>query len=109
MNQTVDILLRWVETRDWEQALWTVIPRRKFQEGRKRGRGGKGGEEGGKGGVGEDGEGEDEDDMDEDVGAEVVIDEQLLEEAEDIKCRGEGEDTRAANDAELGAPQAHES
>lgn len=31
VNQVVDILLRWVETRDWEDALYAVVPKRKFQ------------------------------------------------------------------------------
>jgi len=102
VNQTVDILLRWVETRDWEQALWAVIPKRKFQEGRKRGRGGKGNEEGGKGG----GEGQDEagEDGDSDGDGVVVIDEQLLEAAE-----AEGDDTGGAVDIQLGTPITHES
>lgn len=38
MNQTFEILLKWVETRNWEQALEIVIPKRKFNnDGRKRG------------------------------------------------------------------------
>ncbi|CDO68447.1 hypothetical protein BN946_scf184760.g3 [Trametes cinnabarina] len=47
VNQTFEILLKWVETRNWEQALYSVIPKRKFNtEGRRRGGGGssKGGE-----------------------------------------------------------------
>ncbi|OSD04443.1 hypothetical protein PYCCODRAFT_1347315, partial [Trametes coccinea BRFM310] len=37
VNQTFEILLKWVETRDWEQALYSVIPKRKFNtEGRRR-------------------------------------------------------------------------
>ncbi|KAL7282698.1 hypothetical protein ACG7TL_004172 [Trametes sanguinea] len=47
VNQTFEILLKWVDTRDWEQALYSVIPKRKFNtEGRRRGGGGssKGGE-----------------------------------------------------------------
>ncbi|KAI8982771.1 guanine-1-methyltransferase-domain-containing protein [Trametes punicea] len=47
VNQTFEILLKWVETRDWEQALYSVIPKRKFNaEGRRRGGGGssKGGQ-----------------------------------------------------------------
>lgn len=30
VNQVFDILLQWVETRDWEKALYNVIPKRKF-------------------------------------------------------------------------------
>ena len=38
VNQTFEILLKWVETRDWEQALNFVMPKRKFNtEGRRRG------------------------------------------------------------------------
>ncbi|RPD67375.1 hypothetical protein L226DRAFT_529722 [Lentinus tigrinus ALCF2SS1-7] len=38
VNQTFEILLKWVETRSWEQALYAVMPKRKFNnEGRRRG------------------------------------------------------------------------
>ncbi|KAL1944097.1 hypothetical protein VTO73DRAFT_3282 [Trametes versicolor] len=78
VNQTFEILLNWVETRDWEQALYSVIPKRKFNDsGRRRGRGtsSKGGESGD-----EDGEGECDDDgddgadegADDDVGAKII-------------------------------------
>ena len=32
VNQVYEILLKWVETRDWEAALLSVIPKRKFKE-----------------------------------------------------------------------------
>jgi tRNA (guanine9-N1)-methyltransferase len=32
VNQVFEILVKWVETRDWEQSLYAVIPRRKFQD-----------------------------------------------------------------------------
>ena len=32
VNQVFDILLEWVEHRDWEKAFYTVIPKRKFHE-----------------------------------------------------------------------------
>ncbi len=45
VNQTFEILLKWVETRSWEQALYAVMPKRKFNaEGRRRRGGSKGGE-----------------------------------------------------------------
>ncbi|KAI9508903.1 guanine-1-methyltransferase-domain-containing protein [Russula earlei] len=33
VNQVFEILVKWVETRDWEQSLYAVIPKRKFQDG----------------------------------------------------------------------------
>ncbi|KAI0832825.1 guanine-1-methyltransferase-domain-containing protein [Trametes gibbosa] len=63
VNQTFEILVKWVETRDWEKALYSVIPKRKFNTtGRRRGGGGsskaeESGDEGREAAeVGEDGE-----------------------------------------------------
>ncbi|KAF5332007.1 hypothetical protein D9758_014579 [Tetrapyrgos nigripes] len=39
VNQVFEIMLKWVETRDWEQAFYSIIPQRKFQ---KDGKGSKG-------------------------------------------------------------------
>ncbi|KAI0304145.1 guanine-1-methyltransferase-domain-containing protein [Russula brevipes] len=33
VNQVFEILMKWVETRDWELSLYAVIPKRKFQDG----------------------------------------------------------------------------
>jgi tRNA (guanine9-N1)-methyltransferase len=33
VNQVFEILVKWVETRDWESSLYAVIPKRKFQDG----------------------------------------------------------------------------
>lgn len=33
MNQVFEILVKWVETRNWEEALYSVIPKRKFVDG----------------------------------------------------------------------------
>jgi len=30
VNQVFEILVKWVETRNWEEALYSVIPKRKF-------------------------------------------------------------------------------
>jgi tRNA (guanine9-N1)-methyltransferase len=30
VNQVFEILVKWVETRSWEEALYSVIPKRKF-------------------------------------------------------------------------------
>ena len=43
VNQVFEILVQWVETRDWEQALYAVIPKRKFQNGCAQEAGGDGG------------------------------------------------------------------
>jgi tRNA (guanine9-N1)-methyltransferase len=37
VNQVFEILVKWVESKDWEQALYSVIPKRKFQQGEKEG------------------------------------------------------------------------
>jgi hypothetical protein len=34
VNQVFEILAKWVETKDWEQALYSIIPKRKFQQGK---------------------------------------------------------------------------
>ncbi|KAH9482346.1 tRNA (guanine(9)-N1)-methyltransferase [Psilocybe cubensis] len=38
VNQVFEILVKWVETKDWEESLYSVIPKRKFVQG---GKGGK--------------------------------------------------------------------
>ena len=32
VNQVFEILIKWVETKDWEQSLYSVIPKRKLQQ-----------------------------------------------------------------------------
>jgi len=32
VNQVLEIMLRWLESRDWEQALISVIPKRKLSD-----------------------------------------------------------------------------
>ena len=34
MNQVFEILVKWAETRNWEEAFYSVIPQRKFQPGK---------------------------------------------------------------------------
>jgi tRNA (guanine9-N1)-methyltransferase len=41
VNQVLDILLNWVEHRDWKKALFDVIPQRKFEVVSKKARRGK--------------------------------------------------------------------
>lgn len=36
-------MLKWIETRDWELAFNSIIPKRKFLDGGKKGKGGNGG------------------------------------------------------------------
>ncbi len=86
VNQTFEILLKWVETRDWEQALNSVMPKRKFNtEGRRRG-GGAGSSKDSESVVGDESaggdveavdvaelEGEINDDTEEPIGSTVVI------------------------------------
>ena len=33
VNQVFEILINWVETREWEKALYSVMPKRKFYNG----------------------------------------------------------------------------
>jgi tRNA (guanine9-N1)-methyltransferase len=35
VNQVFEIMVKWVETKDWEQALYAVVPKRKFQHADK--------------------------------------------------------------------------
>ena len=33
VNQVFEILVHWTESRDWEEALYSVVPKRKFEQG----------------------------------------------------------------------------
>jgi tRNA (guanine9-N1)-methyltransferase len=35
VNQIFEIMVKWVETRSWEEALHAVVPERKFQAGER--------------------------------------------------------------------------
>ncbi|KAF8625590.1 hypothetical protein AX15_005290 [Amanita polypyramis BW_CC] len=35
VNQVFEIMVKWVETRSWEEALYSIVPKRKFDAGRK--------------------------------------------------------------------------
>jgi len=35
VNQVFEIMVKWVETRSWEEALYSIVPKRKFQAGKK--------------------------------------------------------------------------
>lgn len=35
VNQVFEIMVKWVETRNWEEALYSIIPKRKFQTGKR--------------------------------------------------------------------------
>lgn len=37
VNQVFEILIHWTESRDWEQALYSVVPKRKFQQNQQNG------------------------------------------------------------------------
>ncbi|TFY56771.1 hypothetical protein EVJ58_g7434 [Rhodofomes roseus] len=88
VNQTFEILLNWVETRDWEQALEAVIPKRKFNnEGRKRG-----GKVGREGDAAKDGEGDED---------EIVVDAAEMEEAEQADMPGVAGNEQAERTTEI--------
>ncbi|KAH9833792.1 guanine-1-methyltransferase-domain-containing protein [Rhodofomes roseus] len=88
VNQTFEILLNWVETRDWEQALEAVIPKRKFNnEGRKRG-----GQAGREGDAAEDGGGDED---------EIVVDAAEMEEAEQADMLGAAGNEQAERTTEI--------
>ncbi|KZT06515.1 uncharacterized protein LAESUDRAFT_653560 [Laetiporus sulphureus 93-53] len=91
VNQTFEILLKWVETRDWEQALWAVIPKRKFHEARKRGKGGT--DKSGDASEGDDDGAEGEEEV-----KEITIDAHALEEAGE---QGEADEAKAAVEARM--------
>ncbi|EPQ58935.1 hypothetical protein GLOTRDRAFT_69968 [Gloeophyllum trabeum ATCC 11539] len=46
VNQVFEIMLKWVETRNWEQALYAVMPKRKFHTGNSKDKSVAGSEQG---------------------------------------------------------------
>ncbi|TRM67876.1 guanine-1-methyltransferase-domain-containing protein [Schizophyllum amplum] len=67
VNQVIEIMVKWVETRDWEKALLEVMPKRKFNPNGRQQKGGSKAASAGPGGEGE-GEGEGEAELNGDDG-----------------------------------------
>lgn len=103
-NQVVEIMLSWLETRDWEKAFLKTIPRRKMAVLKKGGKKGEGeGEDGGEEDEGEE-DGEEGGYVEEiEEGAEEEQVEAKVEKAEvkEAQQEGEAEEKPAAEDAEM--------